>query len=641
VKPQRVSSTFESLLFLYFFVFLSSALFAQQLANEVCSSCHSVPGMSKQQGGKQVSLEIDGAAFGQSVHGPLGCVTCHNDIAAVPHGASLKRVDCSICHTDAAKAYGQSIHGQARAQGVSEAANCLNCHGDIHKLVRRSDNASPIHPANIAKTCAACHANAALVEKFRIPVVRPVEAYLQSVHARALTDGKPGAVCTNCHGAHGIIPAKDPSSPIAPANIPKTCSQCHGNVAKVYQESIHGQALGRGIRAAPVCTDCHGEHRILARTEPQSPVFAVNIPGETCGRCHGSKRLSEKYGLPLDKVSAFEDSFHGLALRTGQVTAANCASCHGVHDIRPSSDPRSHVNKANLPATCGQCHPGAGTRFSLGPVHVVASGINSPAVYWIRLIYLWLIFVTIGFMVLHNLIDLLRKARSEKPILHGTLNPPERMSRDLRWQHGLVMVSFVTLVYTGFALKYPEAWWAVPLLTWETRLRLRGMLHRIAALVLMGSLCWHMVQLAVSPTARAKLRGLLFQRKDFADFFRLQLFNLGLNRVKPRVGKFSYIEKLEYWAFMWGMLVMTVTGLLLWFENFTLSFLPKWVSDVATAIHLYEAVLATLAILVWHFYWVIFDPEIYPMDASWWHGRPPAARAQERLTQEDNPESDV
>jgi len=243
-------------------------------------------------------------------------------------------------------------------------------------------------------------------------------------------------------------------------------------------------------------------------------------------------------------------------------------------------------------------------------------------------------------MVLHNLIDFLRKARSERPSLDAPVNPPERMSKDLRWQHGLVMVSFVMLVYTGFALKYPEGWWAVPLLTWEAQLGLRGILHRIAAVVLIGSLLWHLVQLAINPSSRAKLRGLKFQVKDFSDFFRLQLYNLGLNRGKPHFGKFSYIEKVEYWAFMWGMLLMTVTGLILWFENLTLSFLPKWVSDVATAIHFYEAVLATLAILVWHFYWVIFDPEVYPMDASWWHGRPPAARVQERTDKVNDATSD-
>lgn len=606
-----------------------SMLGAQPLTKDACLGCHSAPGLQKTRDGKTVSLQVDNEAFGKSVHGAFECTNCHGDISQLPHKSELKPVVCDTCHAPSVKAYSESIHAKARTQGFKEPPTCTSCHGDIHKLVTRTDPSSPVHAKNIAKTCAVCHADTTMAKKFRIPVVRPVEAYLQSAHARAVGAGKRGAVCSDCHGAHDILPHDDPASRIWRTTVPETCGRCHADILAVYKTSTHGEAAARGVRDAPVCTDCHGEHRILKRTEANSPVFPTNVAGETCGRCHGSARLSEKYGLPLDKVPAFEDSFHGLALRTGQLTAANCSSCHGVHDIRPSSDPRSHVNQANLSKTCGRCHPGAGTRFALGPVHVVAA--TSPAVFWIRLIYLWLIVVTITLMALHNLLDFARKARAERPLMAAPLNPPERMTRVMRWQHGLVMVSFVVLVYTGFALTYPESWWALRLLAWETQLGLRSVLHRLAAVVLMLALFWHLVQLAVNRSMRMKLRGLLLKLRDFGDFYRLQLFNLGLSRTKPHFGKFSYIEKIEYWAFLWGMLVMMITGLLLWFENFTLTYLPKWVSDVATAIHFYEAVLATLAILVWHFYWVIFDPEVYPMDASWWHGLAPAARAQERM----------
>jgi cytochrome b subunit of formate dehydrogenase len=617
---------------IFFFSFLGTAsVRAEPPSKEICLGCHSVEGMQTSRDGKTISLYVGKAAFDQSIHGAFECTTCHSDISQVPHDTKLKPVQCNNCHAANVKAYSESIHGKARAQGFKEPPTCTSCHGDIHKLVARTEPGSPVNAKNIAGTCAVCHANAAMAKKFRIPVVQPVEAYLQSAHARAVSAGKGGAVCTNCHGAHNILPATDPASQISRAQVPQTCGACHTDVLAQYRQSIHGEAAARGVLDAPVCTDCHGEHRILARNEPNSPVFTTNVAGETCGRCHGSTRLSEKYGLPLGKVATFKDSYHGLALRTGQITAANCASCHGVHDIRPAADPRSHVNKANLPKTCGKCHPGAGTQFALGPVHVLPSSSSSAAVYWIRLIYLALIFVTIGVMVLHNFLDFLSKARTERPaFVDGLPVPKERMTRELRWQHGLVMVSFVLLGYTGFALKYPEGWWAGPLLQWEAQVGLRGLLHRIAAVMLMISLAWHLVELAVKPSLRAKLSGLKFHFKDISDFYRLQLYNLGISREKPHFGKFSYIEKIEYWAFMWGMLLMSATGLILWFENFTLSFLPKWVSDVATAIHFYEAVLATLAILVWHFYWVIFDPDVYPMDFSWWHGRPPPARVAER-----------
>jgi cytochrome b subunit of formate dehydrogenase len=613
-------------------IFLNlGAVRAQSQTKDVCLGCHGVPGLEKTRDGKTLSLAVDRDSFERSIHGAFDCTTCHSDATQVPHKAELKPAQCAGCHEASVKAYAQSIHAKARAEGFTEPPTCASCHGNIHTLVRRADLASPVNPKNIAATCAACHGNAQLTKKFRIPVVRPVEAYLQSVHARAVAAGKRGAVCTDCHGAHDILPSSTPASPISRAQVSETCGKCHVGELAAYRQSIHGEAAARGLRDAPGCADCHGEHRILARNEPSSPVFATNVAGETCGRCHGSARLSEKYGLPLDKVPAFEDSFHGLALRTGQLTAANCASCHGVHDIRPSSDPLSHVNKVNLPKTCGKCHPGAGTRFALGPVHVTASSGRVPAVYWIRLIYLWIIWVTIGLMALHNLLDLVRKARIGRAAVNtAAVAGRERMTRGLRWQHGLVMSSFAVLVYTGFALKYPEGWWAAPLLQWEGQLGLRRLMHRAAAVIIMAVLVWHLVQLAVSPSLRVKLRGLNFSLKDLRDCLVLQFYNLGLRRARPHFGKFSYIEKTEYWAFMWGMLLMSVTGLILWFENFTLSFLPKWVSDVAATIHFYEAVLATLAILVWHFYWVIFDPDVYPMDASWWHGRPPAARQLER-----------
>jgi len=235
-------------------------------------------------------------------------------------------------------------------------------------------------------------------------------------------------------------------------------------------------------------------------------------------------------------------------------------------------------------------------------------------------------------MIIHNGLDLVRKTRDRSPHLPlaATGEVPERMSRSLRWQHGLVMTAFPLLAYTGFALTYPESWWAQPLLQWETSLGLRGFLHRAAAVVLMASLLWHLAELAGRAERRERLRKQMLGWKDFGDLWRTIRYNIGLDREKPHFGEFNYAEKIEYWAFLWGMILMSVTGLLLWFENLSLTYLPKLATDIATAIHFYEAVLATLAILVWHLYWVIFDPHVYPMDTAWWHGRSPAARVAER-----------
>jgi cytochrome b subunit of formate dehydrogenase len=581
----------------------------------------------------------DDAAACLACHGPLGCPVCHTDIQDFPHPEHPARPDCAVCHAEVATAQAASAHGTPATNGGAPRAACADCHGDVHGVLPHTAPASPVHWTHQAGTCARCHAGAQ-ADSFRIPVVRPVEAYSKSVHARAIAEGRRGAVCADCHGAHGIVRATNPASPLARTRVAATCGACHAGIAAAYGESVHGEALAAGARDAPTCTDCHGEHTILPHTDPASPVFASNVAGETCGRCHRSLRLSEKYGLPRGQVTSFEQSYHGLALRAGHLEAANCASCHGVHDIQPSADPRSHVNAANLPATCGRCHPGAGTNFTLGPVHVPLGAASAgTALGWIRFVYLWLIFTVIGGMAVHNALDLGRKGgRVPHVPPRAAAAPAERMSRPLRWQHGLVTVSFIGLVYTGFALTYPEHWWTAPLLATEPRVNLRALLHRVFAVVLIVAVAWHAALLATDARTRRCFAAMMWSFADLRELRARVAWFLGRRATPPRTGTFGYIEKAEYWAFMWGTTLMAVTGFILWFENLSLRWLPKWATDVATALHFYEAVLASLAILVWHFYWVIFDPDVYPMDTTWLHGRPPATRAAERTgADEDAP----
>jgi cytochrome b subunit of formate dehydrogenase len=97
-------------------------------------------------------------------------------------------------------------------------------------------------------------------------------------------------------------------------------------------------------------------------------------------------------------------------------------------------------------------------------------------------------------------------------------------------------------------------------------------------------------------------------------------YNVGLRSAPPGRSAHSYVEKAEYWAVVWGAMVMIATGVMLWGNNLMLALFPKMWLDVATSVHFYEALLATLAIVVWHFYTVIFDPDVYPMDTAWLTG---------------------
>jgi len=566
--------------------------------------------------------DVDLAKFEKTPHASMGCTGCHSGITRLPHAGKPAPVDCRNCHSDEVKAYGGSVHGMAKKNGMPDAATCVSCHGPAHEILPSSDPASKVAKKNLPDTCGSCHSNPDFMAKHKIPFAKPVEAYRLSLHGREVAKGNDAAAsCSDCHGSHGILSATDPRAKVNHANVMETCGSCHAAIKTAYAQSVHGVAVARGAADAPTCTDCHGEHAILAPSEAGSLVNPARVSTVTCGRCHADERLARRYDLPTANVASFEDSFHGLAIRGGQATAANCASCHGVHDILPSSDLRSTINPKNLGRTCGQCHAGVGDRLATARIHLRDQGTQEhPVVKWIRLAYYLLIPLTIGFMLLHNGLDFFRKLIHRKPH-HGTGEELLRMNFKFRLAHWMVMASFITLVFTGFALKFPESGWVKVCQACGLSAIARAYIHRIAAILITFATVYHVIHMAVVRRDRMILKELLPNWQDAKDMFNMLRYNLGLTKHRPTFGVFGYPEKMEYWAFMWGTIVMAVTGFLLWAENWTLRHFAKWVIDAATAAHWYEAILATLSILVWHWYLVIFDPDVYPMDMAWLTGK--------------------
>ncbi|MBS1853999.1 MAG: cytochrome b/b6 domain-containing protein [Acidobacteria bacterium] len=515
-------------------------------------------------------------------------------LAANLRAADAPKAECASCHDQ----------GTKLAKSAHAALTCDTCHEKHDEYP---------HPAGVEKPqCVNCHADQA-------------GDYAQSVHGLARKNGNEGAPdCAMCHGsAHELLA---PKSQAFRTSVLDTCGMCHTDVVDQYRASVHGQALAKGITQAPLCTDCHGEHKILKHTNAASPVNKANIR-ETCGSCHGDVRLTRKFGLPSDRLVSFDESFHGLAAKAGSQTVANCASCHGVHNILPSSDPKSTINPKNLPATCGHCHPGAGTRFAISQVHVpLEAGGEPPPLRWVRQFYLLVIPVTIGLMLLHNGGDWVRKLirlrfRARRGIAEPAPHEEIRMLPFERVQHAIMAISFIILVWTGFALKYPDQWWARPLLMLEGKTPLRGLIHRIAAGIFIGISVTHLLSLIVNRKLREHWKEMLPTVDDPREALSNFAYNLGLGDRRPYRSPHSYIEKAEYWAVVWGAIVMIATGALLWANNLAMRFLPKLWLDVATSVHFYEAVLATLAIVVWHFYSIIFDPDVYPLNTAFLNGR--------------------
>jgi len=148
--------------------------------------------------------------------------------------------------------------------------------------------------------------------------------------------------------------------------------------------------------------------------------------------------------------------------------------------------------------------------------------------------------------------------------------------------------------------------------------------------VMLVALGVHLVHLAVSARARKCIAGMRPSREDLTELIHRLGYYFGRRENPPPTPELGYPEKLEYLALMWGIVIMSVTGFALWLDDLVLRYAPKWITDLATVIHFYEAVLATLAIVVWHLYFVIFDPVVYPMDTSWLTGKPPRGRVAER-----------
>ena len=649
---------------------------ATPAANDECLSCHAQADF-KRSGGGGGSLRVDPAALAASPHAKLACVACHAAAKEIPHASRLPKARCGSCHASAASAvaagihgragaragaggaqescaschgthamkpaarmgpdacaachagevrdYQHSIHGLALANGDPEASTCHDCHGPAHGALSHRDSSATVSRERLAETCARCHADRELMIRRKITIPAAYALYKESVHGRS-RDPR-AATCNDCHESHRLRRASDPASSIYRTNIPATCGRCHAREADDYRESVHGTATARGVTASPVCTDCHGEHRIRGPREPGSPVAVAGVT-RTCAHCHEATTIRETYGLPAGRLSSYQDSYHGLAARGGSPAVANCASCHEYHRILPSSDPRSAIAPANLPRTCGKCHPGAGERFARGLVHVAMASPDRPVLRWVRIFYLWLIGLTIGGMVLHQSLDFFRKLRRRLSEHLGVVARHAegaqrwylRMTFAERFQHAALAISFFTLVYTGFALKFPEGWPFAWLARLEHGYAWRSLVHRWAAVVMVATAALHLAYL-FTRRGRETLAALLPSPQDARDAVANLLHLAGLRRTPPRFERFGYIEKAEYWALVWGTVVMTATGIALWFENQSLQWLNKWLLDLATLVHYYEAWLAFLAILVWHIYQTVLNPDVYPMNWTWLTGR--------------------
>jgi len=197
----------------------------------------------------------------------------------------------------------------------------------------------------------------------------------------------------------------------------------------------------------------------------------------------------------------------------------------------------------------------------------------------------------------------------------------QRFNKNFRFQHMVMFTSVILLIITGMPIKFPDFVLSRYLVNLWGGIHNSTIVHRFGAGLLIYFMVHHLFYTVFSRQGRRDFVLLIPTPKDARDAVQNIRHFLGKSPDKPRFGRFSYIEKFDYWAVYWGCVIMIGSGLFLWFEGIVLKYFPKYVLDVAHEMHSDEAMLATLAIVIWHFYNVHFNPDRFPGTLLWWHGQ--------------------
>ena len=597
---------------------LGSALavpaFAQ--APQDCERCHSSREfLLRVASGAQVAagLVVTRAALTGGPHAAVACAACHTGVQSYPHEPGAARnVRCGNCHAAQDSLWREGVHAP-HAAGRPR-ATCVACHGG-HDVAQSGFLPTAAGRAHMRAACARCHA-------------QQVRSAARDVHADSIA-------CTSCHGAHDMRPVPDVATRNIDVRLARACSACHRAEAASYWRDVHGRTAVRqaggaqpiGADTAATCIACHGEHGIRRASDP-SWRSAV---ADACTRCH------ELYG------ASYRDSYHGQASRVGSLRAARCADCHTPHAVYPASDTASSVSAGHRLGTCRRCHTQAGEHFAGYRPHAnPRSRAQNPPLFYV---WAFMNVALFGTMVVWGTHTVLwyrrsmadRRARprvahrpTPKPLdaaLRGGAPFVWRFNVVFRIVHALVVATFFILVITGLPLLFSCTPWAPGLMRLLGGTSRAGLLHRIAGAFVFGYFglyaAYVTYRLWTSRERRRMLIGadsILFRAQDLRDAFGMVKWFLGRG-PEPRFGRYSYMEKFDYFAELWGVGAIGFTGLMLWRPVFFAQFFPGVMFNVAIIIHSYEAMIATAFIFVIHFFNVHLRPGKWPLDAVMLTGR--------------------
>jgi formate dehydrogenase subunit gamma len=197
----------------------------------------------------------------------------------------------------------------------------------------------------------------------------------------------------------------------------------------------------------------------------------------------------------------------------------------------------------------------------------------------------------------------------------------ERFNVHHRIQHFFMAFPFTMLVITGWPMRFPELAVSKIGSAIVGGAEVVGIMHRIFGVMLILVSIYHVAYLVIMFMRGQRSVAMLPSIVDAKEALGDVLYWLGLRKERPRFSRYNWIEKIEYYAVIWGTVVMIISGLVLWFPAQVAGHVPAWVINVSVMVHGYEALLAGLAIFLWHFYWVHLHPDVYPMSMVWLTGK--------------------
>ena len=555
---------------------LSSTVLAEpenpKLRNERCLKCHGKENYTR----KERLLHVTAEKFKESVHGGQDCVNCHTDIVKIPHKKDVDRkVGCVKCHTE--------LWEEAQQLGTT-------------------------------------------AENARLGVVMgQIESYMASIHARPNIDdqSRTNATCYNCHDAHYVSPIDNRAGIHDRPNIPNICGNCHTDILDIYKTSVHGLEIASGNTNAAVCTDCHSSHNIQ---EPHGATSRVAIT-RNCGNCH------------QENLESYTETYHGKITRLGYGETAKCYDCHGSHGVKRVDDEASKVHNGNRLETCQTCHVDATEGYVTFQPHGTTNNFKEYPQMWLASKgMIGLLLGTFAFFWLHSALWFYREYQDRK---YGKNRPHvliddlpqgkthfKRFTRWWRLAHLVGALSIMLLALTGLTVLFSGSAWAPIVMNLLGGPTSAGVLHRIGAVGFMSVFFIHIIYFAyhIGRTWRTfewfGPNSLVPNWHDLGDAIAMFRWFFGLG-PRPVLDHFSYWEKFDYWAPFWGMTIIGLSGMMMWYPSVTASVLPGWVFNVAAIVHGEEAILAIVFLFTVHFFNNHFRPDKFPLDTSMFTGRVP------------------